>query len=181
MARVSNLKTTKVIPLRVEKNLESSLLIQKNILNNPNSTAKEKELAEKRIPELGAEIKEKGKIVVLLEDEATFTVAIGMGFKKRNEFQDRFAEFASREERIKTSEYYEIYRDLVRECLKGCDNVYDADGNKIQIPSPVSDEILDKLSDILLPETGYDNLITWLGLRCWQTISLNEQEKKTSA
>lgn len=113
---------------------------------------------------------------------AEFVISTALSVGVRNRFMDTFMSLAGRyrdEEQVTTTELYKEYRELVRLGLRGMANVYDSTGKALVVNGSVTDEILNHLSELRISESGYDNVINWLGAEIWRANTVSDAEKKT--
>lgn len=115
------------------------------------------------------------------EPKAGFTISTALPVSVRNRFMDVFMDVAKRlqdEDTVKTAELYNHYRELVKAGLKGLENVFDPKGMALKVNGTVPDDVLNHLSEIKFPGSGFDNAVNWLGAEIWKANTLQEEEKK---
>lgn len=117
------------------------------------------------------------------EPKAEFTISLSIPYGVRNELLDEFSEMSevlTKGGSSKPSKLYSVFRKVVKSGLKGFKGLYGRGGDVLSMNGQVTDQLLDELSEIKLPGTGFENIINWLGSEIWAANTLPEQEKKTS-
>ena len=103
------------------------------------------------------------------------TFLSAMDIDKRGEIYDFLK---SLPEPRTTKHSTDFYRLVLKKGLLGCANVCDANDVPLSINGEISDGVLDTLQEVLLPGSGYENLLSWAGSEVWNRTTLNGDAKK---